>query len=438
MFEQLTNRLEQFFKKLKGGGRLTEDQVRETLREVRKILLEADVSLPVVRDFILKVEQKAIGQEILSSVSPGHQIIKIIHDEMVALLGGDYRSLKLSGTPAIVMVCGLQGSGKTTFCAKLALWLKERKRFPMMVAADVYRPAAIEQLIVLGEKISVPVFTGDRKDPIKIAKECIDAAREKTADVVIVDTAGRLAIDNEMMTELEKIKSILAPSDILYVADAMTGQDAVNTATEFAKRINFHGVVLTKMDGDARGGAALSIRHVTGKPVQFVGIGEKPEALEPFHPDRMAKRILGLGDVVTLVERAQKAVDEKRAAEIAEKMMTNTFTLEDFLEQLDSIKKMGSIQDLIKMIPGVGSKLKNTEIDEKELVTVKAIIQSMTKEERLRPQIIDVSRKKRIASGSGTTIQEVNRLLNQYDQIRKMMSKFGAMNFKKGKLPFGL
>ncbi|MCX7834560.1 MAG: signal recognition particle protein [bacterium] len=436
MFDQLTNRLESFFKKLKGSGRLTEEQVRETLREVKKILLEADVSLSVVRDFILRIEQKAVGQEVIASVSPGHQIIKIIHDELVVLLGGDYRTLKLSGTPAVVMVCGLQGSGKTTFCAKLALWLKERKRFPLLVAADVYRPAAIEQLVVLGEKISVPVFTGDRKNPLKIAQECIDAARERSSDVVIVDTAGRLAIDNQMMTELEKIKSILSPSDILYVADAMTGQDAVNTASEFAKRINFHGVVLTKMDGDARGGAALSIRHVTGKPLQFIGTGEKVDALEPFHPDRMAKRILGMGDVVTLVERAQKAVDEKKAAELAERMLTNTFTLEDFLEQLDSIKKMGSLQELIKMIPGIGSKIKDTEIDEKELVIVKSIIQSMTKEERRRPQIIDLSRKRRIALGSGRSIQEVNRLLNQYEQIRKMMSKMGGAQLKKGKIPF--
>lgn len=438
MFEQLTNRLEGFFKKLRGGGRLTEDQVRETLREIRKILLEADVSLSVVRDFILKVEQKAIGQEVISSVSPGQQIIKIIHDEMVVLLGGDYRTLKLSGTPSVVMVCGLQGSGKTTFCAKLALWLKERKRFPLLVAADVYRPAAIEQLMVLGQKINVPVHIGDKKNSIDIVKGSMDTARANACDVIIVDTAGRLAIDNDMMIELEKIKAMLTPSDILYVADAMTGQDAVNTATEFARRIEFHGVVLTKMDGDARGGAALSIRHVTGKPLQFIGTGEKPEALEPFHPDRMAKRILGLGDVVTLVERAQKAVDEKKAAELAQRMMSNTFTLEDFLEQIESVKKMGSLQDLVKMIPGVGSKLKDTEIDERELISVKAIIQSMTIDERKRPQIIDASRRKRIAAGSGKTVQDVNRLLNQYDQIRKMMGKLGGMNLKRGKLPFGL
>ncbi|MDK9700452.1 MAG: signal recognition particle protein [bacterium] len=375
----------------------------------------------------------------LSSVSPGNQIVKIIHDELVSLLGGDYRPLKLGGMPAIVMVCGLQGSGKTTFCSKLALWLKQRKRYPMLVAADVYRPAAIDQLVILGEKIGIPVSVGDRKNPLSIVKSGIDEARRQARDVVILDTAGRLAIDDVMMGELEKIKAAVNPSDILYVADAMTGQDAVNTAVEFARRIDFHGVVLTKMDGDARGGGALSIRAATGRPLLFIGTGEKPDALEPFHPDRMAKRILGMGDIVTLVERAQQAVDEKKAAELASRLQTNTFTFDDFLEQIESIKKMGSLQDLVKMIPGVGAKLKDAEIDEKELLYVKAIIQSMTKDERRRPQIIDGSRRKRIANGCGRPLQEVNRLLSQYDQMRKLMSKMGGFKFGKGgKLPFGL
>ncbi len=440
MFEQLSNRLEGFFKKLRGGGRLSEEQVRETLREIRKILLEADVNLNVARDFVDKISDKAVGSEVISSVSPGNQIVKIIHDELVVLLGGDYRPMKLSGTPAIVMVCGLQGSGKTTFCAKLALWLKERKRYPLMVAGDVYRPAAIDQLQVLGQKSGVPVSIGDRKTPLAIAKSGIDDARRQARDVVIIDTAGRLAIDDEMMAELEKIKASVNPSDILYVADAMTGQDAVTTAVEFARRIDFHGVVLTKMDGDARGGAALSIRAATGRPLLFIGTGEKADALEPFHPDRMAKRILGLGDIVTLVERAQRAVDEQKAAQLAERLQTATFTFDDFLEQIESIKKMGSLQDLVKMIPGIGNKLKDVDIDEKELLHVKAIIQSMTKIERIRPHIIDGSRRRRIAIGSGRPLQEVNRLLNQYDQMRKMMSKMGGFHpGKKGmKLPFGL
>lgn len=382
MFEQLSSRLEGFFKKLRGGGRLTEEQVKETMREIRKILLEADVNLNIARDFVEKIQDKAVGAEVISAVSPGNQIVKIIHDELVLLLGGDYRPLKLGGMPAVVMVAGLQGSGKTTFCAKLALWLKERKRYPMLVAADVYRPAAIDQLIVLGEKIGVPVSTGDRKNPLAIAKGGIDDARRQARDIVIIDTAGRLAIDDDMMIELEKIKAAINPSDILYVADAMTGQDAVNTAIEFARRIDFHGVVLTKMDGDARGGAALSIRAATGRPLLFIGTGEKADALEPFHPDRMAKRILGLGDIVTLVERAQRAVDDQKAAQLAERLQSATFTFDDFLDQIESIKKMGSLQDLVKMIPGIGNKLKDVEIDEKELLHVKAIIQSMTKIER--------------------------------------------------------
>ncbi len=438
MFEQLSSRLEGFFKKLRGGGRLSEEQVAQTLAEVRKILLEADVNLNVARDFVDRIQSKATGVEVIQSVSPGNQIVKIIHDELVVLLGGDFRPMKLSGMPAIVMVCGLQGSGKTTFIAKLALWLKERKRYPLMVAADVYRPAAIDQLIVLGEKIGVPVSTGDRKTPLAIVKNGIDDARRQARDVVLIDTAGRLAIDDEMMVELEKIKAAVNPSDILYVADAMTGQDAVNTAVEFARRIDFHGVVLTKMDGDARGGAALSIRAVTGRPLMFIGTGEKADALETFHPDRMAKRILGLGDIVTLVERAQRVVDEQKAAQLADRMATATFTFDDFLEQIESIKKMGSLQDLVKMIPGIGNKLKGVEIDEKELVYVKAIIQSMTKYERVRPTIIDGSRRKRIANGSGRPLQEVNRLLNQYEQMRKMMSKIGKGGKHGMKMPFGL
>ncbi len=440
MLEDLTQKLENAFKKLRGYGKLTEENIADSLKEIRRALLEADVNYKVVKDFIAAVQEKAVGEEVLRSVTPGQMIVKIVHDEMVRLLGISTMDIKTAGIPpTILMLCGLQGSGKTTFAGKLAHYLKKRGRKPMLVAADVYRPAAIEQLKVLGRSLDVPVYDEGVGDPVKIAFNAISAARQQFCDTIILDTAGRLHIDQEMMDELVRVKSRVRPHEILFVADGMTGQDAVNTATEFAGKLDFNGVVLTKMDGDARGGAALSIRAVTGKPIKFISIGEKMDELEQFHPDRIASRILGMGDVVTLVEKAQDGIDQAKAKKLEEKLKRAEFDLEDFLDQLQQIKKMGSLESLLKMIPGVGRQIKNAQVDERGLVRVEAIINSMTKEERRNPKILNGSRRKRIAMGSGTRVQDVNQLMSQFQQMKKMMKQMKGKSFKGfGGMPFGL
>ncbi len=426
MFDQLTSRFEDFFRKLRGHGKLTEANIRDSMREVRRILLEADVNFKVVKDFISRVQEKALGQEVVRSITPGQQVIKIIHDELIVLLGEGVSRLDLSGTPPVpVMLVGLQGSGKTTLCAKLALHLKRRGKFPLMVAADIYRPAAIEQLKQLGKQLDIPVWAPGVLDPVEICRTAIAEARRTERDVLLLDTAGRLHIDEEMMEELVRIRDAVQPPEILYVADGMGGQDAVKAAQEFAARLDFNGIVLTKLDGDAKGGAALSIRAVTGKPIRFIGTGEKPDALEEFHPDRMASRILGMGDVITLVEKAQKAVDQESAEKLARKLARQEFTLEDFLEQFKQIRKMGSLEQIIGMIPGIGKQLKGLQLDEREMLQTEAIIFSMTPEERRKPHIINGSRRRRIAAGSGTSVQQVNQLLKQYDQLRSMMKRMG-------------
>ncbi len=440
MLEDLTQKLENAFKKLRGYGKLTEENIADSLKEIRRALLEADVNYKVVKDFIAAVQEKAVGEQVLRSVTPGQMIVKIVHDEMVRLLGISTMDIKTAGIPpTILMLCGLQGSGKTTFAGKLAAYLKKRGRKPMLVAADVYRPAAIEQLKVLGRSLDVPVYDEGVGDPVKIAFNAISAARQQFCDTIILDTAGRLHIDQEMMDELVRVKNRVRPHEILFVADGMTGQDAVNTASEFAGKLDFNGVVLTKMDGDARGGAALSIRAVTGKPIKFISIGEKMDELEQFHPDRIASRILGMGDVVTLVEKAQDGIDQAKAKKLEEKLKRAEFDLEDFLDQLQQIKKMGSLESLLKMIPGVGRQLKNTQVDERGLVRVEAIINSMTKEERRNPKILNGSRRKRIAMGSGTRVQDVNTLMGQFQQMKKMMKQMKGKSFKGfGGMPFGL
>jgi len=440
MLEDLTQKLESAFKRLRGYGKLTEENIAESLKEIRRALLEADVNYKVVKDFITTVQEKAVGEEVLRSVTPGQMIVKIVHDEMVRLLGISTMDIKTAGIPpTILMLCGLQGSGKTTFAGKLAGYLKKRGRKPMLVATDVYRPAAIEQLKVLGRSLDVPVYDEGAGDPVKIAFNAIGAARQQFCDTIILDTAGRLHIDQPMMDELVRVKSRVRPHEILFVADGMTGQDAVNTASEFAGKLDFNGVVLTKMDGDARGGAALSIRAVTGKPIKFISIGEKMDEMEQFHPDRIASRILGMGDVVTLVEKAQDGIDQVKAKKLEEKLKKAEFDLEDFLDQLQQIKKMGSLESLLKMIPGVGRQLKNTQVDERGLVRVEAIINSMTRDERRNPKILNGSRRKRIAFGSGTRVQDVNQLMNQFQQMKKMMKQMKGKSFKgSGGMPFGL
>jgi signal recognition particle subunit SRP54 len=440
MLEQLTERLESTFRKLRGFGKITEQNIADSLKDVRLALLEADVNYKVVKDFIQSVQEKAVGSEVLRSVTPGQMIVKIVHDELVRLLGQQNVQLKSAGIPpTIIMLSGLQGSGKTTFAGKLASYLKVRGRKPMLVAADVYRPAAIEQLKVLGRSLGVAVYDEGIGDPVNIAFNAIQAARREFCDTIILDTAGRLHIDANMMDELVRVKNRIRPHEILFVADGMTGQDAVNTAQEFALKLNFDGVVLTKMDGDARGGAALSIRAVTGKPIKFLGIGEKLDEIEPFHPDRLASRILGMGDVVTLVEKAQSTMDQEKAAKLEEKLKKAQFDLEDFLEQLQQIKKMGSLQSLLGMIPGMGSQLKNAKIDDRAFGRTEAIIRSMTREERQNPRILNGSRRKRIASGSGTRVQEVNQLMNQFEQMQKMMKQMKGKSLKNMRnLPFGL
>jgi len=429
MFEKLSERLERSFKILKGQGRITEINVAETLKDVRRALIDADVNYKVAKTFTDTVKQKALGQQVLTAVKPGEMMVKIVHDELASLMGGQAASLNLSGKPAIILMSGLQGSGKTTFTGKLAKKLKSEKAMrPLLVACDVYRPAAIDQLKVLAESIGVEVYTEDGvKDPVGIAKRAIDYARTNHNDLVIVDTAGRLAVDEEMMNEIEAIKKAINPSEILFVVDAMTGQDAVNTAKTFNERLDFNGVVLTKLDGDTRGGAALSIRSVVDKPIKFVGTGESLEGIDVFHPDRMADRILGMGDIVSLVERAQQQFDEKEAEELAKKLRKNQFTFNDFLKQINQVKRMGNLKDLAAMIPGAGKALKDVEIDNDAFKSIEAIIMSMTPHEREHPEVIRGTRVQRIANGSGTKIQDVNRLLKQFDQMRKMMHAMSTM-----------
>ena len=423
MFENLSERLERSFKILKGEGKITEINVAETLKDVRRALLDADVNYRVAKDFTDRVKQKALGMNVLTAVKPGQLMVKLVHDELAELMGGEAVGLKLENRPAIILMSGLQGSGKTTFSGKLANMLKTKQhRRPLLVACDVYRPAAIQQLHVVGDQVGVPVWSEpESKDVVAIAQHAIQEAKQKSYDTVIVDTAGRLAVDEEMMTEIYNLKQALQPDETLFVVDSMTGQDAVNTAKEFNDRLDFDGVVLTKLDGDTRGGAALSIRTVVTKPIKFVGTGEKMEAIDAFHPSRMADRILGMGDIVSLVERAQEQFDEEEARRLEKKIRKNKFDFDDFLGQIQQIKKMGNIKDLAAMIPGVGKQIKDLDIDDNAFKGIEAIIQSMTPKERANPDILNQSRRMRIAKGSGTNIQEVNRLLKQFDQTRKMM-----------------
>ena len=422
MFENLSERLERSFKILKGEGKITEINVAETLKDVRRALLDADVNYKVAKTFTDTVKQKVLGMNVLTAVKPGQMMVKLVHDELAALMGGESVGLKLEGRPAVILMSGLQGSGKTTFSGKLANMLKNKQRKnPMLVACDVYRPAAIEQLKVVGEQIGIPVYSEpESKDVVAIAQNAIKEAKAKGYDVVIIDTAGRLAVDEEMMNEIETLKNSVNPDETLFVVDSMTGQDAVNTAKEFNDRLDFDGVVLTKLDGDTRG-AAISIRTVVTKPIKFVGTGEKMEAIDVFHPSRMADRILGMGDIVSLVERAQEQFDEEEARRLQKKIQKNKFDFTDFLNQIQQIKKMGNIKDLASMIPGVGKAIKDIDIDDNAFKGIEAIILSMTPKERTNPEILNTSRKMRIAKGSGTNIQDVNRLLKQFDQTRKMM-----------------
>lgn len=430
MFESLSEKLQSVFKKLKGKGTLSEQDVNDALREVRLVLLEADVNYKVVKDFIARVKERAVGQEILESLSPAQHVIKVVNEELTALLGGGDSEFKFSPRPpTIIMLAGLQGSGKTTTAAKLANLMKKQGRRPLLVAADVYRPAAIKQLQVLGGQLQVPVFSlGERQDPVAIAKAAVSSASSGGHDVVILDTAGRLHIDEELMGELSRIKAEVSPHQILLVIDAMTGQDAVNVAGQFNSLLEVDGFVVTKLDSDARGGAALSIKAVTGKPIKFAGVGEKMDALEEFHPERMASRILGMGDVLSLIEKAEAAMDQKTAEELERKLRENKFDFNDYLEQLQQMRKMGPLDQLINMIPGMNAKqLAGVEIDESQLSRVEAIIRSMTNDERRRPEIVNGSRRRRIAAGSGTSVQEVNRLINQFEQMRKMMRGIAEM-----------
>ena len=433
MFDNLSERLERSFKILKGEGKITEINVAETLKDVRKALLDADVNYKVAKNFTDTVKAKALGQNVLTAVKPSQLMVKIVHDELTQLMGGETAELKLENRPSIILMSGLQGSGKTTFTGKLAYMLKNKKnRKPLLVACDVYRPAAIEQLKVLGSQIGVPVYSEpDSKDPVQIALNAIKEAKANSIDLVIVDTAGRLAIDEQMMQEIEAIKKAINPDETLFVVDSMTGQDAVNTAREFNERLDFDGVVLTKLDGDTRGGAALSIRTVVNKPIKFVGTGEKMEAIDQFHPSRMADRILGMGDIVSLVERAQEQYDEEEAKRLQKKIQKNQFDFNDFLGQIQQIKKMGNLKDLAAMIPGVGKAIKDIDIDDNAFKSIEAIIYSMTPEERKRPEILNGSRRTRIAKGSGTNLQEVNRLLKQFEQTRKMMKMVTGSNMAK-------
>ncbi|WP_314739470.1 signal recognition particle protein [Hoylesella pleuritidis] len=441
MFESLNERLERSFKILKGEGRITEINVAETLKDVRRALLDADVNFKVAKTFTDTVKQKAMGMNVLTAVKPGQLMVKIVHDELAELMGGEASEVHLNGRPAVILMSGLQGSGKTTFSGKLANLLKSKQhKNPLLVACDVYRPAAIDQLKVVGEQVGVPVYSEpDNKNVIEIADNAIKEAKAKGNDVVIIDTAGRLAVDEEMMNEIANLKSAVHPDETLFVVDSMTGQDAVNTAKEFNDRLDFDGVVLTKLDGDTRGGAALSIRTVVTKPIKFVGTGEKMEALDVFHPARMADRILGMGDIVSLVERAQEQFDEEEAKKLQKKIQKNQFDFNDFLKQIEQIKKMGNLKDLASMIPGMGKAIKDVDIDDNAFKGIEAIIKSMTPKERQHPEVLNTSRRQRIAKGSGTNIQEVNRLLKQFDQTRKMMkmvtgSQMGKMAGMMGRM----
>lgn len=436
MFETLQEKLSAVFKTLKGQGKITERNIQDAVKTLKLSLLQADVNYKVVKDFINSVLGEAVGEKVLSSLTPDQVFLKIVYDKLVELLGSKNEGLDLNGNPAIIMVVGLQGSGKTTTSAKLANFLKKKGRNPLLVAADVYRPAAIEQLVSLGKVISVDVFTGDRRNPIKIVEDSIDHAKKENFNVVIIDTAGRLHIDEQMMEEVEEIKEISNPDEILMVVDSMVGQDAVNSAKEFNDRLDLTGFIVTKLDGDARGGVILSIRHVTGKPVKFVGKGEKIDDLEPFYPDRIVDRILGMGDIKSLVEKVEEVMDKEKAKEMERKFKRAEFTLEDFQEQLKQLQKMGPLTSLLEMIPGMSGNLKNVDIDEKKLKHIEAIINSMTIEERRNPKIINFSRKKRIAKGSGTTINEINKLLKGYEDMKKMMKMFNNKKLGKMKIPF--
>ena len=429
MFDHLTQKLEGVFRKLRGRGMLAEADIDEALRDVRRALLEADVNYKVARTFIARVRERAIGREVLRSITPGQQVVKVVHDELIHLLGDEHQELNLPGpAPNVVMVVGLQGSGKTTLCAKLARLLKAKGRRPLLVAADVYRPAAIDQLCVLGASIDVPVHTAaGGTDPVVICADALDAAWADGMDPVILDTAGRLHVDDDRMGELKRISDTVSPGEILFVADGMTGQDAVSAATAFYEQLTFTGVVLTRLDSDTRGGAALSIREVTGVPIKYAGVSEKMEGIEPFHPDRMASRILGMGDVVTLVERAQDAVDVKQAEKLEKKLRNAAFTFDDFLQQLDQVRRMGPLNQLMDLIPGAGKAMKGMQVDEDAFAHTEAIILSMTKQERASPRILNGSRRRRIAKGSGCSIQEVNRLIKQFGMMRRMMKRMSRM-----------
>lgn len=432
MFENLSDKLERSFKLLKGEGKITEINVAETLKEVRRALLDADVNYNVAKAFTEQVKVKALGQNVLTAVRPGEMMVKIVHDELASLMGGEAVTIKTDGAPAVILMSGLQGSGKTTFSGKLANHIKSKNgKHPMLVACDVYRPAAIEQLRVLSEQLGVPMYSEpESKDPVSIARHAIEEAKRQHMDVVIVDTAGRLAIDEQMMTEITAIKAAIQPQETLFVVDSMTGQDAVNTAKEFNERLDFDGVVLTKLDGDTRGGAALSIRSVVNKPIKFVGTGEKMDAIDVFHPERMADRILGMGDIVSLVERAQQQYDEEEARRLEQRIAKNQFDFNDFLGQIHQIKKMGNFKELASMIPGVGKAIKDLDVDDNAFKSIEAIIYSMTPEERKHPSVLNGQRRKRIAAGSGTSVQEVNRLITQFTQTSKMMRQL--QNFKGG------
>jgi len=440
MFQELSEKFEDVLRRLRGQGRLTEDNIAESLRQVRRVLLEADVNYKIAKQFIADVEKRALGQEVLKSITPGQQVVKIIYDELCKLLGEKESPLVFSNrVPSVIMLVGLQGSGKTTFAGKLARLLRKKGRNPLLVAADVYRPAAIEQLKVVGRNLDIQTFSEDHRDVPLICKNAMEHARKNMFDTIILDTAGRLHVDDGMMDEVRRVKEVTDPSEILFIADGMTGQDAVNTAQAFLQQLDFTGVVLTKMDGDARGGAALSIRKVTDKPIKFLSVGEKLDQLEPFHPDRLASRILGMGDVVTLVEKAQASLDEEKALKLEKKLRRLDFDLDDFLEQLQQVKKMGPLQDLLAMMPGMQNKaFKSMQVDEKALVRVEAMLSSMTPGERANPNVINGSRRKRIAAGSGTTVQDVNKLLNQFEMLKKMMK---MMKNNKGggarRMPFG-
>ena len=437
-FEGISAKLQSVFKKLTGKGRLSEKDVKEAMREIKLALLEADVNFVVVKDFVKKVSERAVGADVLESLTPGQQIIKIVNEELTALMGSTNSRLDFGSTkPAVILMAGLQGAGKTTMCGKLALLLKKQYgKNPLLCACDIYRPAAIDQLKVVGEKAGVPVFEKGKTDPVQVASEALEYARRNFYDVLIVDTAGRLHIDSDMMDELVRIREAVRPTEILLVIDSMTGQDAVNAAKAFHEAVPLTGVILTKLDGDTRGGAALSVKAVTGKPIKFAGTGEKLGDIEPFHPERMASRILGMGDVLTLIEKAQQAFDEKKAVELEKKMRTASFDLNDYLEQMDQMQSMGSMEDILKMIPGA-SKLGNIQIDEKALARTKAIVLSMTKEERSNPDLLNASRRKRIAKGSGTSVQEVNRLMNQFNQSKQLMKQLSGKKLgRRGGFPF--